>query len=130
MIQIEELIPGQQKYTRILRLGISLLQCPKLREKLIKEFICSNPNIHNMTDLHAQIGCFTPKTLYKWRNKIRNPSQGQPMVLAYAPGMASNISHRATPSCVLSLESATLGSNRSLTSSQATARAMLVCGPR
>ena len=55
-----------------------------------------------MRELAKQIGCFSRATLYRWRNEIHNPAQGQPMVLAYAPGMARNISRQANPSFLLS----------------------------
>jgi hypothetical protein len=31
-----------------LKLEISLQPCPKLREQIVKDFIRSNPNVHNM----------------------------------------------------------------------------------
>ena len=71
---------GPTKIYENLRLEISSLQCRELREKVVKEFIYSNPNIYNMRDLHKQIGCFSYPTLYKWRNEINKPAQVQPMV--------------------------------------------------
>jgi hypothetical protein len=85
-----------------LRIEISSLQCRELREKVVKEFIRRNPNIYNMRDLHEQIGCFSYKTLYTWRNAIHNSAQVQPMVPADAQGMARNNSLQANPSCLLS----------------------------
>ena len=71
---------GPTKKYENLRLEISSLQCRESREKVVKEFIYSNPNIYNMRDLHKQIGCFSYPTLYKWRNEINKPAQVQPMV--------------------------------------------------
>ena len=84
-----------------LALEISSQSCAGMREKLIREFIRSNPNLGNMRRLAKQIGCFSHTTLYKWWNDIHNPAQGQPMAPAHAQGMARNISRQANPSCLL-----------------------------
>ena len=83
-----------------LKLEIPLQPCPKLREQIVKDFIRSNPNVHNMKHLIQQIGYFAVSLLYKWRNEIHNPAQVQPMVPAYAQVMARNTSRH--PSCLLS----------------------------
>ena len=50
---------GPTKIYENLRLEISSLQCRESREKVVKEFIYSNPNICNVRDLHKRIGCFS-----------------------------------------------------------------------
>jgi hypothetical protein len=77
----------QQIYEN-LKLELSSQPCAKLREQIVKEFIRSNPNVHNMKHLTEQIGYFAFSSLYKWRNEIHNP--------------ARNNSLQANPSCLLS----------------------------
>jgi hypothetical protein len=92
--------PGPTKIYEDLKLEISSQPCPKLREQIVKDFIRSNPNVHNMKHLRQQIGYFVVSSLYKWRNEIHNPAQVQPMVPAYAQVIARNTSRH--PSCLLS----------------------------
>ena len=55
-----------------LKLEISSQPCPKLREQIVKEFIHSNPNVHNM------------KYLRQTRQETNNRTYGTPKEPAIA----------------------------------------------